>query len=402
MEMIEPKLFYRELDAILATIRKEKSGKNFLPSILSELEKKFGESLRIRCSHIYEHRGQEFVLIFSSSQQCAQLIRKISVSNQIMRMVMENRSFIYNQSELIQDFGFDSKQSYIVPAAITINSPEKQWLFVFELDEGWSREEITLFLNAVRTALNYRMFSEMIWTEMERAVQIQGSLLPKSAPKIEGYDIYSHSKTAEWVGGDFYEYFQFDEEVFGVSIGDASGHGLPAALLVRDVVIGLRMGLAKEMRIVHTLKKLNEVIQRSTYSTNFVSMFIGEIEKGGHLFFVNAGHPPPFLIVGNKSVDLPATGITLGFMPEIELLRSYIRLEPGSILVMYTDGIVERRNQRDELFGIERFKETVIQNQNASAENLVRIVYDQVFEFGNQTSWEDDATLVVVKRLEKS
>jgi sigma-B regulation protein RsbU (phosphoserine phosphatase) len=401
--MIEPKTFYRELDAVLATIRKEKSGKQFLPSILSELEKKFGEPLRIRCGHVYEERGDDFVLVYSSSKhQCLQLKTKLSKGDEVIRLVMQHRSYIYDRSELLPNFVVQKETDYIVPATILISSPENQWLLVFELTMGWSREEIILFMNAVRTAINYRMFSETIWTEMERAVQIQSSLLPKSAPQIPGYQICGRSRAAEWVGGDFYEYFQLDNETFGVSIGDASGHGLPAALLVRDVVIGLRMGLAKEMRIVHTLKKLNQVIQRSTYSTNFVSLFLGEIENDGHLFFVNAGHPPPFLINGNTIVDLPATGITLGFMPEIELSRAYTRLNAGSVLVMYTDGIVERKNQNEELFGIERLKKLVSRQCHLSAEALVQNVYDHVYEYGNRTKWEDDATLVVVKRVEES
>jgi sigma-B regulation protein RsbU (phosphoserine phosphatase) len=397
---MEPKVFYRELDAMLAKIRKEKTGKNFLPSILAELESKFGNTLRIRCSHVYEERGDDFVRVHSSSKHhCLQLKAKLSKENEVIKLVVQHRSYIYDRPELLPNFVVQKETVYIVPAAILIASPENQWLFVFELNTGWSREEIILFMNAVRTAINYRLFSDTIWTEMERAVQIQSSLLPKSAPQIQGYQICGRSKAAEWVGGDFYEYFQLDNETFGVSIGDASGHGLPAALLVRDVVIGLRMGLAKEMRIVHTLKKLNQVIQRSTYSTNFVSLFLGEFENDGHLFFVNAGHPPPFLINGNTIVDLPATGITLGFMLEIELSRSYIRLDPGSTLVMYTDGIIERKNQNEELFGIERLKKLVSRQCDVSAEALVQNVYDHVYEYGNRTNWEDDATLVVVKRL---
>jgi sigma-B regulation protein RsbU (phosphoserine phosphatase) len=397
---MEPKVFYRELDAILATIRKEKSGKGFIPAILAELEDKFGNTLRIRCSHVYEERGDDFVLVHSSSKrQCMHLKAKISKADEVIQLVTQHRSYIYDRPELLTNFVAQKETAYIIPAAILIASPENQWLLVFELNTGWSREEIILFMNAVRTAINYRMFSDTIWTEMERAVQIQRSLLPKSAPQIPGYQISGRSKAAEWVGGDFYEYFQLDNETFGVSIGDASGHGLPAALLVRDVVIGLRMGLAKEMRIVHTLKKLNQVIQQSTYSTNFVSLFLGEIENDGHLFFVNAGHPPPFLINGNTVVDLPATGITLGFMPEIELSRSYIRLDPGSVLVMYTDGIIERKNQNEELFGVERLKKLVSKQCDVSAEAIVQNVYDHVFEYGNRTNWEDDATMVVVKRL---
>ena len=112
-------------------------------------------------------------------------------------------------------------------------------------------------------------------SELQKAVQIQRSLLPRSAPKIDGYDMAGKSIPAVLVGGDFYEYFESDEGHFGVSIGDASGHGLPAALLVRDVVIGLRMGLISQFKLGHIIKNLNKVIQKSTYASNFVSLVLG-------------------------------------------------------------------------------------------------------------------------------
>ena len=179
----------------------------------------------------------------------------------------------------------------------------QKWLLIFCLKENWVREEVTLFLNSVQTALNYRLFSDIIRDELEQAEEIQKSLLPQKSPKFAGYDIFGRSIPAEVVGGDFYEYFNFEEGNFGISIGDASGHGLPAALLVRDVVIGLRMGLASEYKLVYTLKKLNRVIQQSTFASNFVSLFIGEMERDGHLFYVNAGHPAPFLVSKNNIID---------------------------------------------------------------------------------------------------
>jgi len=397
--MIEPKIFYRELDEMLAQIRKEKSGENFLNSILVELESRFGSTLHIHMSHVYEMRGYMYVLTHSTAgDKKVGITKKFSVDDAVIQLVQTNRSYIYNQPEYIKAFCHDKTDPDLIPAAITVSNPEKKWLFVFELAAGWVWEEVVLFLNAVRTALNYRMFSEMITTELERSVQIQKSLLPKSSPKIAGYEVYGQSQAAELVGGDFYDYFEFDDQSFSMSIGDASGHGLPAALLVRDVVIGLRMGLAKEMRLVYTIKKLNQVIQRSTYSTNFVSLFIAEFEKDGHLFYINAGHPPPFIISSKECVALGATGITLGFMPEIEMTRSYNRMQPGDVLVSYTDGIVERNNAEEEMFGVERLRNLVQNNLDLSAEAIARLVFQEVYTFGNETSWEDDASLVVIKR----
>src|SRR5258708_5402285 len=92
-----------------------------------------------------------------------------------------------------------------------------------------------------------------------------------------------------------YSFADSDEDMLGLSIGDASGHGLPAALLVRDVVTGLRMGLERELKIAHVFTKLNRVIHRSTLSSRFVSVFYAELERNGNLIYVNAGHQPPLL-----------------------------------------------------------------------------------------------------------
>lgn len=398
--MIEPKIFYRELDEMLASIRKEESGENFLITILQELENRFGNSLRIFMSHLFELRGKTYTLIHTTGDdKKVKIKRKFSVEDSVIQLVQTNRSYIYNRPEIIASFFTEKNVNDIIPAAITVNNPEKKWIFVFELSAGWVWEEIVLFLNAVRTALNYRLFSEMITTDLQRSVQIQKSLLPKQAPKVTEYDVFAQSQAAELVGGDFYDYFEFDDHSFSMSIGDASGHGLPAALLVRDVVIGLRMGLAKEMRLVYTIKKLNQVIQQSTYSTNFVSLFVAEFEKDGHLFYINAGHPPPFIISKEGCTALNATGITLGFLSEIDISRAYNRLQPGDVLVSYTDGIVERNNTEDEMFGVERLRHIVQKNLSLSSEAIVEKIFQEVYRFGNETNWEDDATLVVVKRI---
>ena len=400
--MVDPKVFYRELDAFLAKIRIDRSHEDFLPFILSELERNFGERLHFGQGRLYERRGKEFVLIYPRTEaESREWAQRLDMESEVVRLAYKHRSYIYDNLPLNRAFRAGDEPYEKISVAILVHNPERQWLIVFQLEEGWVREEISLFLNAVRTSLNYRLFSEAMGGRFEQAVQIQKSLLPRKAPSVEGYQIFGHSEPAEFVGGDFYDYFQFDDVNFGVALGDASGHGFPAALLVRDVVIGLRMGLAREMRIVYTIEKLNQVIQRSTYSTNFVSLFVGEIEWDGHLFYVNAGHPAPFLVAGKEIHDLPATGITLGFMPEISLNRAYIHMEPGSTLVIYTDGIIERLDEKDQHFGIDRLKKLVKKNIDLSAEGLVNLIFNAVYDYGGRTQWEDDATVVVIKRVEK-
>jgi serine phosphatase RsbU (regulator of sigma subunit) len=124
------------------------------------------------------------------------------------------------------------------------------------------------------------------------------------------------------------------------------------------------------------------------------------MEEPGHLVYVNAGHPPPFLVHQQKVSTLQASGIVLGFLPDIELHRNFIFMEPGSTLVLYTDGIIERNNQKEELFGIERLKNLVLENEQMNPDMLIDTIYQEVFNFGGQSNWEDDASMLIIRRVE--
>jgi sigma-B regulation protein RsbU (phosphoserine phosphatase) len=307
-------------------------------------------------------------------------------------------TYIYDHPVFNID-GFEySEGEYRTNAAFTVSSPTHSWIFVFELKSGWIREEIDLCLNAIRTALNYRLVAESIKNELEQANQIQQSLLPMVPPEIPGFQIAARSQPAELVGGDLYDYYLFDDYTFGFCIGDASGHGLPAALMVRDVITGLRMGLEKEMKIAYTLKKLNTVIYHAVYSAKFISLFYAELEKNGNFIYANAGHPSPLLFDGEKFSLMEPTGLIIGAFPKIDISRSYAKLPPGGILVLFTDGIIERKNRRSELFEIERLKTVIAENKDQSADIILQSIFEAANQFGKGKKWEDDATVVVIKR----
>ncbi|MGH7494079.1 MAG: PP2C family protein-serine/threonine phosphatase [bacterium] len=399
--MIEPKIFYRKLDALLRKIGKEKTGKKFLFSILAELEASFGSDLHLTNGKLFQENQDEFVLLTSPGQpRSKQTVTKLSLASDAIQRVLQFGSYIYDQQVLAAAFGVDGKGEYAIPAAFTvIKNPEERWLFVFELHDGWVREEVEFCMNAVRAALNYRLFSDAVKNDLQQAAHIQQSLLPASAPAMRGFEMAARSQPAELVGGDLFDYLTFDDEMFGVAVGDASGHGLPAALLVRDVVTGLRMGMEKHMKIVATLKKLNRVIHRSTYSSLFVSLFYAEIESNGNIIYANAGHPMPLLIQGKNLQELKASSMILGALPEITLQRGFAYFEPGAVLLLFSDGIFERQDREGHQFGLERLKALAIQEQEKSAQGILDAMFNAVFEFGGGEKWEDDATLVVVKRL---
>ena len=397
--MIEPKIFYRKLDFLQNKIGLGKTGKDFLFSIVKELEKTLGKDLKIINGSIYERVEAEYYLISTSPKIENVLKPIISIDDPSVQLVIKSLTYIFDRPVFSIDGIEDNINDYKTHAAFLVSSPSNEWIFVFELISGWIREEIDLCLNAIRTSLNYRLISESVKNELEQAVQIQQSLLPAVPPKISGYQIAAKSQPAELVGGDLYDYYLLDDNTLGFCIGDASGHGLPAALMVRDVITGLRMGLAKEMTMIHTLKKLNSVIYQSVYSAKFVSLFYAELERNGSLLFANAGHPSPLLFDGEKFQPLEPTGVVIGAFPNLEISRSYARIPSGSILVSVTDGILERKNKRSELFEIENLKSVIRDNKDQDADTILFRIFEAANSFGKGKKWEDDATVLVIKKI---
>jgi sigma-B regulation protein RsbU (phosphoserine phosphatase) len=166
------------------------------------------------------------------------------------------------------------------------------------------------------------------------------------------------------------------------------------------------MGIEKDLKIVHVFAKLNRVIHRSRLSSRFVSIFYAELEADGNLVYVNAGHPPPILFFRtpkegqSPDQELSVGGTVVGPLPEVRFRRGFARLRPGEVLVLCTDGILERPDSSGEFFGTERLRRVVRDNAGASARRILDGIYEAVAAHGGDRPWDDDATVVVVERLE--
>jgi sigma-B regulation protein RsbU (phosphoserine phosphatase) len=204
---------------------------------------------------------------------------------------------------------------------------------------------------------------------------------------------------AEIVGGDFFDFITVSERIWGVAIADASGHGLPAALQVRDVYTGLRMGVARDFKIVRTVERLNRIIHQSRMTTKFVSLFYGEIEQEGNFIYVNAGHPPPLHFHARGCTALKQTGMVLGPSGSAAYSRGFLSFERGDSLLLYTDGMVEATDGRGKEFGLERLKKAFLALGQRPAAEITRALIDKVSEFTQGRPPEDDRTVVVMKYL---
>jgi sigma-B regulation protein RsbU (phosphoserine phosphatase) len=149
---------------------------------------------------------------------------------------------------------------------------------------------------------------------------------------------------------------------------------------------------------VRTLQKLNQIIHRSRLTTKFVSVFYGELELGGTFIYSNAGHNPPFILKdGNRFELLRNGGSVLGPTPDATFMRGYVQLNPGDVLCMYTDGIVEARDRKDREFGLERLQKLVKANRDLFAQEIARQIFARVDDWAPEA--EDDRTVVIVKAV---
>lgn len=395
----DAKLLYRRLDRLFGSLDPSRPQRELLSAFLEQGFLALSEDLRLRGGLLYGEQREDFSLLKRVGHEEGPAAEAFDKGAPPLSQLFQHGVYIFEA----EADGSPGRLGLLPPGASAAcllgRRPHRHVLF-FLLDEGWTREELDFALNTIRAALGARLMDERVRGSMREAAEIQQSLLLEEPPSFPGYELACRSLAAEEVGGDFFDFLSFGDEMLGVAIGDASGHGLPAALLVRDVVTGLRMGIEKELNITHVFEKLNRVIHRSSLSSRFVSVFYGELEPNGNLLFVNAGHPPPLVVSPTGVEPLTTGGTVIGPLPEPRFRRGFAHLVPGSALVLATDGILERRGAEGEL-GTAGLARLVQEGLAGSAEQILEAVFTAAYDHGGGKPWEDDATAVVVKRASR-
>jgi sigma-B regulation protein RsbU (phosphoserine phosphatase) len=283
-------------------------------------------------------------------------------------------------------------------AAIAVG--DDQYILSFTVDPTAPDEDLMSSLGIMRLAVDQKLRQSRFVLELNEARQIQMSILPKRSVRRGSVEIAGFTAPAEIVGGDYFDFIPLSDRILGVAIADASGHGLPAALQVRDVYTGLRMGVERDFKIVRTVEKLNRIINQSRMTTRFVSLFYGEIEEDdGNFMYVNAGHPPPLHFHSRGVTMLKQTGMVLGPSATSTYSRGFRSLERGDALLLYTDGMFEAHDAEGREFGIERLTEAFQALRDRPADEIARRLIDAVRDHAKRDP-EDDQTVVVIKRAE--
>ncbi len=306
----------------------------------------------------------------------------------------------------------ESGSSVIVPVIPHEGAPRAVLIAgrfeTYAFDQGEVRS-LAGFANQVALAMDHARLlrdtveAERRQRELEIAREFQMNLLPTEPPEVDGFDIAARSEPATEVGGDYYDYLTLRNGNLGIVVGDVAGHGMRAGML---------MAMAKSAIYTHgqsdesptvLMERLNETLLHMSADNQFMTMVFCELDQGNRSYrYSNAGHHYPLHIRhGSGTVEeLESNGLPLGMLPRAPGPFIERDLNPGDVLVFYSDGVVEAGESAGEMFGVGRLGEVVLANRTRDAKTVVEAVFRAVRRYSGDEPLADDATIVVLRALQ--
>jgi sigma-B regulation protein RsbU (phosphoserine phosphatase) len=236
--------------------------------------------------------------------------------------------------------------------------------------------------------------------DMQQAAIIQRQLLPSVPPPAPGLDIAGRTASCRTVGGDYYDYLRFPDGRVGVLVGDVAGKGMPAALLMSSLQARVHVVFEDSTGLAQKMVRLNKAIASNCPDNRFITFFMSVLDpQTGQMVYSNAGHNPPLVVRAKGGFDtLDGGGIILGIMPAAPFQEFTAQLEVGDILVLFSDGVTEAADPKDQEFGEERLADLVAGMRDRPAREIVEKIHEAVMAFTEGAPAADDITVVVVRR----
>lgn len=237
--------------------------------------------------------------------------------------------------------------------------------------------------------------------ELNLAYEIQTNLLPAEAPTIQGYDLAGISIPAQSVGGDYFDYIQIDDYHWGLALGDVSGKGMPAALLMSNAQATLRGQCSFGLSVHETIERSNRLLSGSIRRGSFLTLFFGVLDViSGSFKFTNAGHNRPYVRRADGTLDtLTLGGLVVGFMPSQKYKEDHFLFGAGDTLFIFSDGVTEAMNEHRQEFGEETLENILRDMGDVPARAYIDKVHEHVKKHAGNAPQNDDITMLVVKRL---
>jgi len=236
--------------------------------------------------------------------------------------------------------------------------------------------------------------------ELQLAYEIQTNLLPETSPQIDGYEIFGRSIPAKEVGGDYFDFIPIENNKLAFCLGDISGKGMPAALLMSNLQASVRGQTLEKSNVKSCMEKINSMLFHNTPPEKFSTFFYGILDSKNHkITYSNAGHNYPYLLSDKKGIVLLEEGdIVLGCLEEFQFGEHSISLMPDDLLIIYSDGITEAINENEEELGEDEMIKVIIENPDLSLEELANKIFKKVEIHSGENLQYDDMTIVLIKR----
>lgn len=243
---------------------------------------------------------------------------------------------------------------------------------------------------------------EKLDRELQIARDIQRTFLRQEPLVLPGYDVAFLNLPSSKVGGDYYEAMPLAGDRVVFAVGDVAGHGVPAALGMAIFRSGFVYMLRQGAGIAATVSHLNRLLAETTEANLYVTACACQFDAGGRGEYLNAGHPPPLLLRGSEALPLEAGGMAVGMFAEAEFSVAAVRLLPGDVLLLFTDGVIEAADDQGEEYGRSRLTSAARRKRRLRAASLLEDVLADVRAFRGHDEFEDDLTLMAIKYLGSS
>jgi len=245
-----------------------------------------------------------------------------------------------------------------------------------------------------------RFQQERLERELQLAMEIQQRFQPTAPPSVPGYELQGISFPCYEIGGDYYDFIQREDGRLVIALGDVSGKGTAAALLMSSLHAAIHAQTGSHDTLVETISAVNRYLADNIPPNRFVTLFYAELDpESGAVSFLNAGHNPPLIVHAAGTVEqLASGGLPLGIKADADYREGRTHLQMGDVLVIYSDGVTEAASPSGEEFGPTRLYEVVSRNVDASAAGIRDRIESALTKFSQGTQAADDITLVIVKR----
>ena len=390
-----------------------------LPQIVDNLLNIF---LQADCAYILLHDEQTQRLELKAHQRRDPNNQEyVSISRSILEKVANTRAAVLSD-DIANDSRFDPTDSIISYnicsiMAVPIMDYDKSEVFgVIQVDarsrgQKFTHEDLDLLVSlAYHVAVSYQnarlheiaILEKVMEREMNIANTVQRGLLPQSSPVIDHYRFFDFYRPAQYLGGDYYDYIVLADGRLVFALGDVSGKGVAASLLMAKLSAEVRGGLVIESSFTGMMQRLNRIFCDPRWDNRFVTFFFGVLDPATHkVRFHNAGHIPPFLVSPDGKAEMlgeDIIGLPLGVMDDTEYPESVFTMQKGQKLVVLSDGITDAMNAQGDYFAMSGVLKYFAGSRADSVEEFGERLISAVHSFAGRTPQTDDQSLVIVGR----